>query len=734
LQDETVRKGRLQLRWFEAGVAVAVIAAFAVVGPFRGAFVPIPWAMLLSTLVLFLTPGALVVRWFLRDYFSGAALVPAAFVTSVGIFALLAVPLLILQSTLAAYLLVCGTLIAVSWLASVVLTFRPEQAEDGRTGVVLSDRGGLLWVPFAALVAALSYIATNTAPSYYGDIWIYLSWVREYLGGDRLASVEPFFGREVGLSRARINGWLLEQAAASRVSGVDPVDLVFTYLNPALVVVAFLVFYALARILFESEKAALLSGCLYALFFFMHLSQSRIAWGGEFVQRLPEDKLVAKFLFLPLALAFAFAFLEGGAKRYFLGFTFLCCAVMAVHPIGLAIIGISMAGFAVLHLGANPRSRAAWARISAMGLTGVAIIAVPAILVSSFTDESLSNALADSDINSGDPDVLRNMIFVSPERNRIFELADGSYMMHPSLILDPAIAAAFLIGLPFLLWRLKRSLAAQLLFGTLYVTTVIVYVPPISTFLGDYVVLPGQIWRLAWPVQLAAVLTLGWLVWTATEYVAAWLRNLGPARSLAGALPILLIVGLTAAVVPQARQGMESIEAHRETSRESGFYPSDPIFPWFRDEIRSPVVVLAPDIQSARIPAYTSEANVVSRRGGLVLRVLPELEERAPGQIEVPQGSLDVREFFSGTTLQRGVEILRRNNVDYVMVAKDSQLTESLRRLSGFTSVQTPSERYDLYAVNLQEVAWEQGGPMSSPEALSVEWLSLDVRSGRRIS
>ena len=729
-----MQKDRLQLRWFEAGVAVAVIAAFAVVGPFRGSFVTIPWAMMLSTLVLFSTPGALLVRWFLRDYFSGAALAPAAFVTSVGLFALLAVPMLILQVTLDAYLWTCGTLIAVFWLASVVLAFRPEQAEDGRTGVVISDRGGLLWVPFAGLVAALSYVARNTAPSYYGDIWIYLSWVREYLGGGRLASVEPFFGSEVGLSRARINGWLLEQTAVSRVSGVDPVDLVFTYLNPALVVVAFLVFYALARILFESERAALLSGCLYALFFFVHLSQSRIAWGGEFVQRLPEDKLVAKFLFLPLALAFAFAFLEGGAKRYFVGFAFLCCAVMAVHPIGLAIIGISMAGFAVLHLGANPRSRAAWARVSAMGLTGVAIIAVPAILISALTDESLSNALADSDINSGDPDVLRNMIFVSPERNRIFEFADGSYMMHPSLMLDPAIAIAFLLGLPFLLWRIKRSLAAQLLFGTLFLTTIIVYVPPISTFLGDHVVLPGQIWRLAWPVQLAAVLTLGWLVWTAIEYVATWLRNFGPARFLAGALPILLVVGLTAAVVPQARQGLGSIEAHRETSRESGFYPSDPIFPWFRDEMRPSVVVLAPDIQSARIPAYSSEANVVSRRGGLVLRVLPELQKRAPGQIEVPQGSLDVREFFSGTTLQRGVEILRRNNVDYVMVASDSQISESLRRLSGFTPVETPSERYDLYAVDLQEVAREQGSPTRSPGALSVEWPSLDVRPGRKIS
>jgi len=370
----------------------------------------------------------------------------------------------------------------------------------------------------------------------------------------------------------------------------------------------------------------------------------------------------------------------------------------------LAIIGISMAGFAIMHLAANPRSSAAWARISAMGLAGVAIVAVPAILVSSFTDEPLSNALADSDINSGDPDVLRNMIFVSPERNRILELANGSYIMHPSLLLDPVIATAFVIGFPFLLWRMKRSLPAQLLFGAMYVTAVIVYVPPITTFLGDNVVLPGQIWRLAWPIQLAAVLTLGWLMWTAISYVAAWLRRLGPARFLAGALPTLLVVALTVAAVPLARPGLESIRAHSEASRKSGFYPSDPIYPWFRDQVRSPVVVLAPDIQSARIPAYSYEANVVSRRGGLVLKVLPELKKRAPGQIEVPQGSLDVQEFFSGTTLEREVEIIRRNDVDYVMVKKDSNMVDSLDRLRGLDPVETPSERYELYSVDLEKL------------------------------
>jgi hypothetical protein len=118
----------------------------------------------------------------------------------------------------------------------------------------------------------------------------------------------------------------------------------------------------------------------------------------------------------------------------------------------------------------------------------------------------------------------------------------------------------------------------------------------------------------------------------------------------------------------------------------------------------------------------------------LVLRVLPELKKRAPGQIEVPQGSLDVREFFNGTTRQRGIDILRRNDVDYVMVAKDSQLTDSLERLSGFTPVETPSERYDLYAVDLREVSRKPGPSMSSLRALSVECPSPNTRPGRRIS
>lgn len=689
-----------RFRWFEASLALSGVTAFAVVGPLRGVFATWPAVTLIGASTLFMIPGVLFARWFLGTHFSGVALLPAGFVLSAGAFALLGVPLLLLQSSLEVYLWASGTAVAASLLAAAVAVLL---AALGRLRTAeresVEDREGALWVPFVALVAVLAWISRTNAPSFQGDVWIYLAWIREFLSGGALAAEEPFFGGEVGLSRVRINGWLLEQAALSRVSGVDPVELAFSYLNPALVVMALLAFYALARVLFNSERAALFCGCLYALFFLVHLDASRLSFGGEFVQRLGEDKLAAKFLFLPMTLAFAAVFLESGRRAYFWCFALLCFAVMAVHPIGLAILGLSMAGFGILHLAACPRSGAAWARNSLMGLAGLTAVAVPAISVYTFTGEPLTTVLTDSDINSNDPDVLRNMIFVSPERDRIFEFADGSYIMHPSLILDPVIAVAFVLGVPFLLWRVKDSLAARLLLGTLLLTTLVVYAAPIATFLGDNVVLPGQIWRLAWPIPLAALLGLGWLSWEATLRAGSWFG--GP---LARVLPFLVLAVLTAAAVSPAASGVEFVQRFNEQSRSAGFWPIDPIYPWFHDEAISPVVVLAPELQSARLPAYSSEANVVSRRGNLVLSVLPALEERAPGRIEVPQGSLDVRKFFDGTDLRTAVGILRRNDVDYVMVRSGSPLDGVLDELPGFEPVREPSERYSLYQVELLEL------------------------------
>jgi hypothetical protein len=200
------------------------------------------------------------------------------------------------------------------------------------------------------------------------------------------------------------------------------------------------------------------------------------------------------------------------------------------------------------------------------------------------------------------------------------------------------------------------------------------------------------------------VLSLGWIAWEASSRAGAWLGRFGPARPLARVLPFLLVIVLTVAAVPQVTAGIDLVLRHKEDARTQGYYPADPIYLWFRDEISSPVVVLAQDVPSARIPAYSSEANVLSRRGDLVLQVLPQLEKRVPGQIEAPQGALDIQEFFNGADLQRRVEILRHHQVDYVMVEASSQLNGTLDELPGFDSLKEPSKRYNVYAVHLRTI------------------------------
>src|SRR3712207_1424170 len=431
------------------------------VGPLRGAFEVYPLIPFASALFLFMVPGVLVVSWLFGDRFSGATLVPVGFVVSTGVFALLGVPTLMWHLSLGAYMWVVGSVLSAALMAAMFrVAFRKPPAR-GRDEAPAGLAPGWLWVPFLLLSVALALVSRLRVPHPYNDIWVYLAYVREFLSTDNLALYEPYFGRMTELSRAQINGWLLLQAALSRISGIDPVELVVGYLAPTLVVVALLCFYALARTLLRSEAAALLAGCLCALFFLIHLSPSLSTFGGEFVGRIAEDKFVARFLFLPVSLAFAFLYIQSSKLRYLGLFAFMCCSVMAVHPVGLAIVGVSVGGFGLVHLALNPRHRGAWIRSTSLAAVLVGVVSVPALLVFAATGKSLTTVLSDADINSNDPDVLANMAFVKPGWKHVYELGDGSYIMHPHLVLDPVVLGALLLGTPFLVRRLKGSLSAQ---------------------------------------------------------------------------------------------------------------------------------------------------------------------------------------------------------------------------------------------------------------------------------
>lgn len=687
------------LRAPETYIVLLSAAALLSIGPLRSVFAALPLVPFLGTLFLFMVPGVVLVRWFIGEHFSGVVVVPVSFTLSVGIFALLGVPFLMLHQSLESYLWVSGAIVAASLVASAFTVFRRKASAGNGVQIRLSLIW--LWIPFVLLSAALASVSRTRVPRPYDDIWVYLAWVRGFLNADKLALREPYFGNQIGMSRAQINGWLVEQAALSKISGIDSVDLVLRFLSPTLVVMSLLAFYALVRILLRSETAALLAGSLYGLGFLVQLAPR-----GYLVGRIAEDKFISWFLFLPVGLILAFLFLESRKLRYLMVFAFFCWAVVAIHPVGLALIGLSTAGFGLLHLAVNWRKREAWMRIVSLGAALLSVLLAPLLYLLA-TGDSLVAVLKSADINAGDPDVLAHMVFVKEDyENRLLELGDNYYMVHPARLLRSSILVAFLVGLPFLLWRLKRNLAAQLLVGMLLVPAAVCFVPPVATFFGNHIVLPGQMWRLAWPIPLAAFLLIGWMVSEMVRYTQIGLNSSRRSRRVGQFLPLMLVCALVVAAAP------ESVDEARAVYRAVGGTQSsgpcfDPIFRWTQNNIERTSVVLAPDWVNTCIPAYSAEANVVSLRGGRLLGDLPALKRLAPGQIDVPQGALDVRSFFSRSTPEKKVRILQRHEVDYVMVRADSPLNRTLTSQPGFTAIDAPGARYTLYMVDRGKLGFD---------------------------
>src|SRR5215210_6818019 len=544
--------GLTRLRSPDTLVLLSCAAAVILLLPLReplGVFPPLAFA---ATLVHFTAPGLLLSHWLLREDMSGTALVPVGFAISTGIFGLLGVPALILHLSTENYLLAAGMLLAAFLAVAVWRSVRPKERTvetSPERDALYGPPAGWLWAPFALLCGILVFVGTRRIPSSYDDIWVYLSCVKDSATSERLASVDPYFGERIAeFSRAKVNGWLLEQAVLSRVSGLDTIELVLRYLTPTLVIVALLMVYALALALSKSERAAVLIASVYALFHIIFIQPSVHNIGVELAARISEDKYAARFLILPVTLLFAVLFVEGRRWRHLGLFTFFCWAAVAVHPSVLPAIGLCMLGFGVAHVVVNLRLRAAWTGMLTLALGMWSVVLGPVLLL--LAGGSQAGAFFSADINATPPKVLEYTVFITESWRHIYELGDGYYIMHPWLLLNPVILGTYVFGVPFLLWRVRTSVAAQLLLGGLAVVTVAVYIPPVDTFVGDHLIVPGLLWRLAWPIPLLALISTGWMIWEALSYAEARLRGLGIGRSVTRVLPLALVVLLTAAAAP----------------------------------------------------------------------------------------------------------------------------------------------------------------------------------------
>jgi hypothetical protein len=322
-----------------------------------------------------------------------------------------------------------------------------------------------------------------------------------------------------------------------------------------------------------------------------------------------------------------------------------------------------------------------------------------------FTGASPAAVLYSADINATPPEVLEHTVFVTESWRHIYEFDDGSYIMHPWLLVNPVLLGTYTLGVPFLLWWVKRSLAAQLLLGGLTVTTFVVYVPPVATFVGENLIVPGLLWRLAWPIPLLGLLTVGWMAWEALGYAEVGLKGAGIGPLVSRVLPLALVVALVSVALPPAVTKATGLYREYAVARTSDYDP-DPIFPWIRDNLHEPGVLLARDSVNNVVPAYSAVIDVVSQRGEGMIRDREELERRAGSKIDIPKRYLDVHAFFFGPTLDReAYDILRRYEADYLMVYAGGPLDARLKIVPGFSAVEgAPRDRYALYAVDLREL------------------------------
>jgi hypothetical protein len=697
----------------DAIVLLSCVAAAILLLPLRSFSHATPPVAFVATLVLFAAPGMLVSYWLLGNSLSGVARLPVGFAISTGVFGLLGVPALVLHLSTDAYLLTAGVVLS-AFLA--VAAWRSVRSKS-RAGVPSEEDApcgppaGWLWVPFGLLCGVLAFVGIRRVPNNYDDAWVYLSWVRDFSDSKRLALRDPYFGEKVAeFSRVKVNGWLLEQAALSRVSGMDTIELVLRYLTPTLVVVALLMVYALALTLLKSERAAVITATVYALFHIIFIQPSVHNVGVELAARISEDKYAARFLILPATLLFAALFIENRRWRDLGLFTFFCWTAVAVHPSVLPAIGLCMLGFGAAHVAANLRLRSAWTGMVALavGLWSVAI--GPVVLMFAVGDPHA--VLFSADLNATPPKVLEFTVFITESWRHIYGLGDGLYIMHPWLLMNPVILGAYLLGVPFLFWRGRKCVAAQLLFGGLAVVTVAVYVPQIATFIGNHLIVPGLLWRLAWPIPMLALVTVGWMIWEALGYADARLRGTGIGRGAVRALPLALVVLLTAAAAPPSVEKAVGLYRKHDVARTSEYDP-DPVYPWIGHNIRKPGVLLARDSANNVIPAYSTALNVVSQRGEGMIRDRSQLEKLAGSRIVIPSRYLDVHDFFFGPTLDReAYAILRRYKADYLMVYSGSPLDERLKTLPGFFPVEdAPREKYSLYQVVLDKLGKPASGP-----------------------
>lgn len=468
-------------------------------------------------LTIFLIPGMalVVILGDDGDWWERLALAFVASMASVGIFSqIAAVRHTSIEFVLYAYLGLTLVLVAG---AIARLFFFPIPVDDTPP----SDRPPLwMWAILIAMVAMVIVFSWNAR--FDPDEIDAAGYVQNILHDPQIMVTEPKFNGDFAISvRYYLDTWLTDQALISRITGQDPLDQ-YPSIKLSLTLFTLAAFYTFARRITNRKNAAVLSTIAWALY--LILSNHDSVAGYEVIVRPDLDKVVAGFIVVPVGIGIVKTLFDHHRRRDWVWLAAASLAAMLTHPIGVALLGLSVAGWGIAELITERSWQTLWRLALAGFILGMTLSPDVAVLVFAGKKESDTSGvvLAVTLTDTRDPALVGETL-TTLALERLWVLDDGTYIMHPRLVFQPYFLPAF-IALPILFWLMRRSRGARMLFGMLTVVPLVILFPPTANLIGRLTT-PWIFYRLHWPIGLAALVTAGWGL--------AWLHD----RLLTGTLP-----------------------------------------------------------------------------------------------------------------------------------------------------------------------------------------------------
>ena len=469
--------------------------------------------------------------------------IAAAFLMSIALAALPGLAALRLHWSLDVFALSYGAFAAIA--SGIALMWRPDREAETNEDEGLEEPHSVFSNLPLLLLIGVPLLAILTSPFWSGDRiardaddLVYMAYVNEYSRGDALDASGPFLDTRPGaFGRMQINVWVVLQALVTDSAGVDPIDLLLSYLPPLMTALAVVAMFTLAKGLFRRTPIALLAA-LFVLVYAATDMASHDGYGRNVFLRIGEDKMVAAFVLLPVALLIGARYLSRPTVRSYLLLILAIGAIFVVHPMVVTFLGIVLVSLAALRI-LIERSRAAAGSAAALALPWV--MQAAAFFVWSWlrSGGAFPNQLV------GDEYVFRREI-------HIVDVGGGLIMGSYHLLLHPFVIAAIVLALP--VWLVaRRGIGNQVMLASVLGVLVVFFVPLVATPVASAITEQG-VWRLHWLIPAPLILAYA-LHEAVNRLLERWPeqaqphRLIGIGRRVAPVAAVVLVVG--AAVLVQ---------------------------------------------------------------------------------------------------------------------------------------------------------------------------------------